>query len=723
MATIASAAAVGEGDEGVVAGGVERVTVVPQLHHHVARAEQGLEPAQLGRGPGRSLGDQGGGDDPLAAPGEHHPVVGVRAGGGTHGDSGSPTCGCQVGKRPGSDGGEGLEAHRGAPLFPAGQMRHREGSAQAGIAGGIPGQDQEMGTLRVGHPVLRAGQPQGQLGAEHRRQPYRPGRLGEADHAVHAVVVGDGQSLQAQPGRLLDQLLGMGCPVQEAEVGVAVQLGVGHPPPAASQILWGPVGAPLVRPGRAVPAVPLRREGPGAAGQGCLQFPPWHRRVLVAHARTLSNTCSIRQRKKRGRTAAATGCGRPIRYGRLRAMATFITRFEAAPPGSSAEPSSRPQATSLPSGRPQAPLRLAIKDLIDMVGVPTTNGSKVVAAGARPAGADAACLAGTRAAEAKGTVVIVGKTNLHELAFGVTGINPWFGTPVNPLDSRLVPGGSSSGSAVAVGAHEADVAFGSDTGGSIRIPAACCGVVGLKTTGGRVSLDGVLPLAPSLDTVGPMARTVADVVRGMALLEPGFSPAPPGALGSEGRDPMVGRLRLPAEPGVDDAVDAALAAAGLRVTDVVLPGWWPATAAAMRILAAEAWQVHRRLWEHHADELSPDVSARLHDASSLTAAELEAAWQRARLWETEVASAFERVDFLALPVIAGPPPPLEDATRLTDIRYVAPFNLAGVPALALPVPASTPGIPPSLQLVGPRVSEERLLAVGLEVEAAAGASL
>jgi amidase len=406
-------------------------------------------------------------------------------------------------------------------------------------------------------------------------------------------------------------------------------------------------------------------------------------------------------------------------------MATFITRFEAAAPGSTTEPSGRPQAPTEPSGRPQAAtepsgrpqaavLRLAVKDLIDMVGVPTTNGSKVIAARARPAGADAACLAGTRAAEAEGALVVVGKTNLHELAFGVTGINPWFGTPVNPLDSRLVPGGSSSGSAVAVGADEADVAFGSDTGGSIRIPAACCGVVGLKTTRGRVSLDGVLPLAPSLDTVGPMARTVADVARGMALLEPGFVPA-----GPEGREPVVGRLRLPAERRVDEALDAALAAAGLRVTDVVLPGWWPATAATMRILGAEAWQVHGDLWALHADELSPDVNARLRDASSVTPDDLRAAWQRAGQWETELAGAFERVDILALPVLAGPPPPLDDAARLTDIRYAAPFNLAGVPALALPVPAASPGIPPSLQLVGPPLSEERLVAIGLQVEAAA----
>jgi amidase len=109
----------------------------------------------------------------------------------------------------------------------------------------------------------------------------------------------------------------------------------------------------------------------------------------------------------------------------------------------------------------------------------------------------------------------VGRTNLHELALGVTGINPWFGTPLNPLDSSLAPGGSSSGSAVAVATGEAAVAYGTDTGGSIRFPAACCGVCGLKTTWGRIPVTGVRPLAPSLDTVGPMAADVAGLVLGL----------------------------------------------------------------------------------------------------------------------------------------------------------------------------------------------------------------
>ena len=143
-----------------------------------------------------------------------------------------------------------------------------------------------------------------------------------------------------------------------------------------------------------------------------------------------------------------------------------------------------------------------MKDIIDVEGVPTTAGSPGASSGpAAPATADAACLAGIRAAGAR----IVGKANLHELAMLPIGTNPWFGTPVNPLDADLIPGGSSSGSAVAVATGDADVALGSDTGGSIRVPSACCGTVGLKTTHGRIPLDGVWPLAPSLDTIGPMA--------------------------------------------------------------------------------------------------------------------------------------------------------------------------------------------------------------------------
>src|SRR5580692_2161536 len=191
-------------------------------------------------------------------------------------------------------------------------------------------------------------------------------------------------------------------------------------------------------------------------------------------------------------------------------------------------------------------IRLAVKDLIDVAGVPTTAGSRALAATAVAAERDAPCLAGARAAGAR----IVGKANLHELALGASGVNEYFGTPVNPLDPGLVPGGSSSGSAVAVADGEADLAYGSDTGGSVRVPAAFCGVTGLKTTHGRISTDGVYPLSPSLDTVGPIAANVAGLAAAMALLEPGFTVGP---------RPLtrLGRLR-PAADEADARIDAAI---------------------------------------------------------------------------------------------------------------------------------------------------------------------
>ena len=274
-------------------------------------------------------------------------------------------------------------------------------------------------------------------------------------------------------------------------------------------------------------------------------------------------------------------------------VTTFITRFDTSGPG----------------------IRLAVKDLIDMAGVPTTAGCRAVADQAQPAPADAACMAGARAAGAR----IVGRTNLHELAFGVTGVNPWFGTPVNPLDPTRVPGGSSSGSAVAVATGEADVAYGSDTGGSVRIPSACCGTAGLKTTWGRVPLDGVWPLAPSFDTVGPMARDMAGIEAGMALLEPGFTAAAPAPW-------RVGRVRMEAEPTIDAAIDRALAATGWEVVDIDMPEWESVSLTGGLLLVAEAWTTNRVLAETSPEGIGRDVLDRLHlgrDASdqvSLSAA-------------------------------------------------------------------------------------------------------
>jgi amidase len=355
-------------------------------------------------------------------------------------------------------------------------------------------------------------------------------------------------------------------------------------------------------------------------------------------------------------------------------------------------------------------IRVAVKDLVDVAGLPTTAGCAAVAERAVPAESDAACLAGVRAACEEGLASIAGKANLHELAFGVTGINPWFGTPRNPADARRVPGGSSSGSAAAVGAGEADVAIGTDTGGSVRIPAACCAVVGLKTTWGRIPVDGVRPLAPSLDTVGPLARDVTMLVEAMRLLEPGFT--------EDARwvPESVGRIILPATERVDRAIDDALAAAELRVSTVELPSWRDVTLAGLVRLGAEAWAADGELVS--TGRVGDDVVQRLRAGAATTAAQLAEADAVCDAWRRELAMLFERVEVLALPTLVSEPPLLEDAANMAKVRATVPVNVAGAPALALPVPVRGGGFPASLQLVGPLGSEERLVALGRRVEAA-----
>jgi amidase len=369
--------------------------------------------------------------------------------------------------------------------------------------------------------------------------------------------------------------------------------------------------------------------------------------------------------------------------------------------------------TRLAHSRDATGIRLAVKDLIDVEGVPTTAGSRALGETARPADGDAACLAGARAAGA----VIVGKANLHELAYGGAGINEWFGTPVNPLDPGLLPGGSSSGSAVAVADRDADVAYGSDTGGSVRIPAAFCGITGLKTTHGRVSLDRVWPLAPSLDTVGPMARDVAGVVAGMTLLEPGFRVGAPAA--------RIGRIR-PAgpevDPRIDAAVDDALARSGLSITEIDLPGWQAARETCGVLLDFEAALCNRVLLDDPARRalIGPDVLARLKAAQDVTPEDADGARARQHEWREAMHAAVERAGgVLVLPTVPFYPPPLSAAPGLHFTAFTNPVNLAGFPALALPVP-SAHSLPASLQLIGAPGAEELLLATGAVIEAAAG---
>jgi amidase len=352
---------------------------------------------------------------------------------------------------------------------------------------------------------------------------------------------------------------------------------------------------------------------------------------------------------------------------------------------------------------------VAVKDLIDLAGLPTTAGCRAIERAAVPA--DAACLAGLRAAIGVGEARVVGKTNLDELAIGATGVNVWFGTPRNPLAPELIPGGSSSGSAAAVAGGEAEVGIGTDTGGSVRIPAACCGVVGLKTTHGRIPTTGVLAVSQSLDSVGPIGRDVAAVVRGMQLLEPGFAPAAPAR--------RIGRVRVPdVDPRTDAAIDRALAEAELELVEVDLPSWGWAFEAAMWVGLPEAARNLGATVDRDPEHVGPVALEAVHLGRELTGHEPAARGFQAS-WKAELAAVLRRVELLAWPTLAAFPPTLDGCEGINGTGRVMEVNLAGLPALAQPVATDAP-LPASLQLVGPAGGEERLLATGAVIEAAAG---
>ncbi|HEY5895648.1 MAG TPA: amidase [Chthoniobacterales bacterium] len=370
-------------------------------------------------------------------------------------------------------------------------------------------------------------------------------------------------------------------------------------------------------------------------------------------------------------------------------------------------------------------LRLAVKDLIDMKGVVTTAGSEFLAKNGPPARRDAKCLAIAR----ERGVRIVGKTNTTEFAVSVSGINEYFGIPQNPLSRwrRLIPGGSSSGSAVAVARGMADVAFGTDTAGSIRVPAACCGIVGLKTTFGLVPLDGVYPIAPNdLDTIGPMAKNVAGVVQGMDLLQAGFAAQYRRAVAANpsARKIRIGRLYLPGtDREVDRAVDSALARGGFEVVKLnpeFADKWIQAEKDAATIAKANAWLYDQKFRN--------EVTLRTKAVVALGGLDYKTdypdALRRKRPWKAELARCFRNVDFIALPTLQKLPPsiPLFGGTvafegRVFGLQNTAAVNLAGVPALAIPVPVRDWAVPlTSLQLVGPRRSEAALLNAGRLIE-------
>lgn len=346
-------------------------------------------------------------------------------------------------------------------------------------------------------------------------------------------------------------------------------------------------------------------------------------------------------------------------------------------------------------------LTVAVKDCIDIAGYPTRSGSGALAERA-PASAHATVVAHILAQGGH----IVGKANMHELAYGVTGINAAFGTPVNPRYPALIPGGSSSGSAAAVAAGIAEVAIGSDTGGSIRMPATCCGIFGLKPTFGRVSRQGCDPALSSLDHIGPFARSVTGLEAAMGLIDPGYAPvAAPSAL-------RLGRVAADADAGVNAVVDAALAQWTATVGAVDLPLLEEAFRAGITIMAAECWSAFGPLTAD--PRMGADVKARLLAASKVTPAEVAQAEEIRARFIAVVDAALEGVDALVLPTLPAVPPALDElgdaAAMLRLTALVRPFNLSGHPALTIPLDGPD-GRPVGLQLVGRRGGDAELCAV------------
>jgi aspartyl-tRNA(Asn)/glutamyl-tRNA(Gln) amidotransferase subunit A len=381
---------------------------------------------------------------------------------------------------------------------------------------------------------------------------------------------------------------------------------------------------------------------------------------------------------------------------------------------------------------------IALKDLIQTRGIRTTCGSTIFKDWV-PA-ADATVV--RRLAEAG--AVLLGKLQLHEFAFGPTGVNPHYGTPKNPWDRARMPGGSSSGSAVAVAARLAAGALGTDTGGSVRIPASLCGIVGLKATYGRVSRTGVLPLAWSLDHIGPMTRTVADAALMLQVLA-GPDPDDPStaalpvpdlraALHGQVRGLRVGLPREMFFAHLDPDVDAGLTAAvrtledlGAAVEQVSLPGMDDASAATFAIIAAESMAYHGPLLRKHGASYGADVRTRLLAGQFVLATQYVNAQRFRQVIRGGVDAALARVDALFVPTTPIPAPPIEERETTVDgitqdvrawlTRCTRPFNLTGHPALSLPCGLTRAGLPIGLQLVGRMFDEATLIRLGAAFEA------
>lgn len=330
---------------------------------------------------------------------------------------------------------------------------------------------------------------------------------------------------------------------------------------------------------------------------------------------------------------------------------------------------------------------VAVKDLVDVAGMVTTAGGVILPR--EPAVEDAPVIRRLR----QEGCVIVGKTNLHEFAYGVTSVNPHYGAVRNPHDVERVAGGSSGGSAVAVAAGMCDWAVGSDTGGSIRIPASFCGVVGFKPAFGSIETSGVVPLSPSLDTLGPLAPDVMSAARAYTMMSGEAMP----------RGPMrQPRLAVPAGwvADLDEETSRAwgLVSAGLPEVEFIRRE--PLYKFSLTVLQVEASTYHRRWVAESPEKYGADVLGHLRRGLEILAVDYLEALAALRELRAEAARAMDGIDALVLPTCAIVAPPMSASIEVREpiTRYTRPFNATGQPVVTLPAPVR--GMPVGIQVVG-----------------------
>jgi len=389
----------------------------------------------------------------------------------------------------------------------------------------------------------------------------------------------------------------------------------------------------------------------------------------------------------------------------------------------SARREARAAEREIRDGRWRGPLHgipIGLKDLIDVAGVPTTAASAVFLQ--RVPGEDAEVVRRLRAAGA----VLLGKQNMHEIAFGGSTVVSHFGPVRNPWDPRHIAGGSSGGSAAAVAAGLCLGAIGTDTGGSVREPPALCGVVGLKPTYGRVSVRGVMPLSPSLDHVGVIARTVADagiLFRAIADIEDADTRAPqtgPLRLGIV-RSPFFDDLDAEVGAGVEQAV-ALLAGMTAGVSEIPLSVRADAT-----LLSAEAYTYHAASIAATPELFQPETLRRLRTGEKVSAADRDRLRRELSDARQAILAVFERVDLLLSPTVPVPPPTIAELIdhpeqlrprEIVLLRNTRPFNVWGLPAISVPCGFTRAGLPIGLQIAGPPGREDWIRALAAAYEQA-----